>query len=99
MAHDQDRYITVTRYTRTGTFPLVKYNRYKFVTVILLKQPRNGRFRIETANWIQKWFKMPVGSSRKLYRHNSFSNQNGDDGRGYRNVYKRHRGSDLNQGD
>jgi hypothetical protein len=25
-----------------------------------------GGFRIETATWIQKWFKMSVGASRKL---------------------------------
>jgi hypothetical protein len=43
----------------------VTYNRYKFVTVSLLKPPRNGRFnfggfRSKTATWIQKWFKNPL---------------------------------------
>jgi hypothetical protein len=54
----------------------VTYNRYKFVTVSLPKRFRNGRFtsetavrrfEIETATWIQKWFKKSVGTSRKLY--------------------------------
>jgi hypothetical protein len=45
----------------------VMYSRYKFVTVLLLKRLRNGRFTFETATWIQKWFKMPAGPSRKLY--------------------------------
>jgi hypothetical protein len=39
--------------------------------VSLPKRFRNGRFTsetaVETATWIQKWFKMPVGTSRKLY--------------------------------
>jgi hypothetical protein len=44
----------------------VAYNRYKFVTAPLLKPPRGG-FRSETATWIQKWFKISVGTPRKLY--------------------------------
>jgi hypothetical protein len=41
------------RYTRTGGFVIwgiaVAYHRYKFVTVSLPKQLRNGRFTSETA--------------------------------------------------
>ena len=41
------------RYTRTDTCVrwamAVTYNRYKFVTVLLLKRLRNGRFASETA--------------------------------------------------
>jgi hypothetical protein len=42
----------------------VAHGRYKFVAVSLPKQLRNDRFTSETATWIQKWFKMPVGTSR-----------------------------------
>jgi hypothetical protein len=35
----------------------VTYSRYKFVTVLLPKRFRNGRFDSETATWIQKFFK------------------------------------------
>jgi hypothetical protein len=45
----------------------VAYNRYKFVTVSLPKRLCNGRFRSETASWTQKWFKISVGTSRKLF--------------------------------
>jgi hypothetical protein len=46
----------------------VAYNRYKFVTVSLPERFRNGGgLRSETATWIQKWFKISVGTSRKLY--------------------------------
>ena len=40
----------------------VQYNRYKFL--------RNGFLASETAAWIQKWFKTPVGTSRKHYKCN-----------------------------
>ena len=59
-------------YTRTGSFVrwrmAVTYNRYKFVTVSLLKRLRNGRFTSETVTLIliQKWFKKSVGASRKF---------------------------------
>jgi hypothetical protein len=77
-----------SRYTRTGTCVRwgmavayqYLYSRYKFVlcsiTVLLLKRLRGGRFKSKTATWIQKWFKISVGTSRKLYctsTHNSFS--------------------------
>ena len=49
----------------------VKYIRYKYLTVSLLKRLRNGRFASETATatWTQKRFKfkMPAGIPRKLY--------------------------------
>jgi hypothetical protein len=56
----------------------VKYNRYKFVTnghgygydthvtVVLLLKPPCGGFKIESATWIQKRFKTPARTSRKL---------------------------------
>jgi hypothetical protein len=59
------------RYTRTDNFfrsvMAVIFSRYKFVTVSLPKRLRNGSFTSETATWIQKWFKIPAGASRKLY--------------------------------
>ena len=59
------------RYTRTDTCVrwgmAVACGRYKFVTVSLTKQFRNGRFTSETATWIQKCFKKSVGTSRELY--------------------------------
>jgi hypothetical protein len=39
----------------------VMCGRYKFVTVLLLKRPRNGRFTSETATWIQKHFEIRWG--------------------------------------
>jgi hypothetical protein len=44
----------------------VTYNRYpyKFVTFSPPKRLQNGRFNSETATWIQKRLKMPVGTSR-----------------------------------
>jgi hypothetical protein len=33
------------------------YSRYKFVTVSIPERFRNGRFRSETATWIQKYLK------------------------------------------
>jgi hypothetical protein len=49
------------RYTRTDTCVrwgmAVTYSRYKFITVSILKPPRNGRFTSETA--------VPFGASRK----------------------------------
>jgi hypothetical protein len=57
------------RWARATT--AVTHGRYKFITVSLLKRFRNGRFtslvprcggfRSETAAWIQKWFKIPLG--------------------------------------
>jgi hypothetical protein len=53
--------ITVIRYKiLTASLP----NGY-VTAVSLLKPPCSG-FRIETATWIQKWFKKSVGTSRKL---------------------------------
>jgi hypothetical protein len=64
------RYITVTPERKLISFirwrMAVAYNRYKFVTVSLLKRLRGGRFASKTATWMQKWFKIPVGTSRKL---------------------------------
>jgi hypothetical protein len=57
------------RYTRAGVFVrwvmAVIHSRYKFVTVSLLKRLRGVGFRSETATWIQKWFKISAGASRK----------------------------------
>jgi hypothetical protein len=41
----------------------VKYSRYKFVTVSLLKRFRNGHFAFETetATWIQEHLKIRWG--------------------------------------
>jgi hypothetical protein len=50
--------------TPTNTFPLGN-GRYKFITVSLLK-PTHGGHRSKTAAFNQKWFKMPVGNSKKL---------------------------------
>jgi hypothetical protein len=51
------------RLTRTGTCVCwgiaVSNSRYKF-------EPFRFRNRSETATWIQNWFKIPVGTSRKL---------------------------------
>jgi hypothetical protein len=59
------------RYTRTDNFfrwgMAATYNRYKFVTASLLKRLRTGRFNSETTTWIQKWSKIPAGTSRKPY--------------------------------
>jgi hypothetical protein len=70
------------RYTRTDIYVRwgmpVKYIQWPLIfwpfhfwnrrvaAVSLLKPPCGG-FRIETAIWIQKWFKKSVGTSRKLY--------------------------------
>ena len=71
LTNGHGRYITVTRYTRTDSCVrwgmAVIYSRYKFIAVPLPKRLRNGRFTSETATWIQKWFKIPAGTSRKLY--------------------------------
>ena len=45
----------------------VTYSHYTFVTAPLPKRFRNDRFASETATWIQKWFKIPAGTSRGLY--------------------------------
>jgi hypothetical protein len=50
----------------------VAYNRYKLVTVPLLERLCNGRFASETAIWIQKRFKNPLGLLEGS-RYNSFS--------------------------
>jgi hypothetical protein len=70
--HGRYRCITVTPEQTTDTARwemavAVTHNRYKFLTVSLLKRLRNGRFTSETVTWIQKWFKNSVGTSRKLY--------------------------------
>ena len=49
-------------------------------------KPSYGGFRSETATWIQKWFKMSVGTS--LESSDIIVFQGGGDGRGYRNMYK-----------
>jgi hypothetical protein len=51
----------------------VTNNRYKCVTVSLLKRLSSGRFTSETATWIQKRFKISVGTSRKLPGRDGFS--------------------------
>jgi hypothetical protein len=68
--HDRYSYTTVTperALVSVGEWPLHIYSRYKFLTVSLPKRFRSGRFTSETATWIQKWFKMSVGTSRKFY--------------------------------
>jgi hypothetical protein len=44
----------------------VIYSRYNFLAAPLPEGFRSGRFTSETATWIQKFFKTPVGTSRKL---------------------------------
>jgi hypothetical protein len=76
----------------------VTYSRYyRFLTASLPKRFRNGRFnfetavggfRSETATWIQKWLKKSAGSSRKLQIPGIIVFKGGDDGRGYRNMFK-----------
>ena len=34
---------------------------YIYISVSFLKRLRNDRFASETANWIQKWFKISAG--------------------------------------
>jgi hypothetical protein len=68
------------RYTRTDTCVRwgmsVKYIAVNFlpfhfrnrrVTAVSILKPPVGGFRIETVHRIQKWFKISVGTSRKLY--------------------------------
>jgi hypothetical protein len=74
----------------------VTYDCYKFVTVSTSKRLCNGGFRIQIATWIQKWFKIPAGNSRKLYIY-IIVFPGGDDGRGYRNMYKIPQGPNLNE--
>jgi hypothetical protein len=82
----------------------VAHDRYKIITVSLLKRFRNDRFvsepfggfRSETATWIQEWQKNPTGTSKKALDIIVF--QGGGDGRNYRNVYKTPRVSNLKQG-
>jgi hypothetical protein len=95
LTNGHGRYITVTperALLSDGEWPLlyIYYKRYKFVTASLPKRLRNGRFASETATWIQKWFKISAGASRKLHMYSIIVFQGGDDGRGYtgRNIYK-----------
>jgi hypothetical protein len=67
----------------------VKYIAVKFLSVSLPKPPFGG-FGSETATWIQKWFKKSV--SIIVF-------QGGDDGRGYRNMYKIPQEPPLNERD
>jgi hypothetical protein len=76
----------------------VTHNRYKFVTVSLPKRLRNGRFTSETAPWIQKWFKISVGSMLYALRITIIVFHGGDE-RGYRNMCKITRRSNLKEGD
>jgi hypothetical protein len=75
----------------------VACNRYKFVTVSPPKRLRNGGFNSETTTWIQKRFKISVGTSRKLYILYIIDFQGGGDGRGYRNMCKIPQGANLNE--
>jgi hypothetical protein len=43
-------------------------------------KPPCGGFRSENATWIQKWFKIPVGTSRKLYLEKFFKAETMDVG-------------------
>jgi hypothetical protein len=81
----------------------VTHRRYKFVTVSLPKRFRNGRFASETAAEVQ-----PPPGSRSTKKNplellesslDVIVFQGGDDGRGYRNMYKIPRGSPLNERD
>jgi hypothetical protein len=90
LARGHGRYITVTperTFVSVGEWPL--HSRYKFLTVSLPKRFLNGRLTSETATWIQKYFQKSVGASRAL---DTTVFQGGDDGRGYRNMYKIPRG-------
>jgi hypothetical protein len=59
-------------FSRTDAFvrwiTAVTYNCIKFVAFPLPKWLCNGRLASETATWVQKWLKMPVGTSKKPYK-------------------------------
>jgi hypothetical protein len=69
LASDHGRYMH-NRYTRTGACVRwgigYAYSRYKFIAASLPERLHSSRFASETATWIQKWLKMPVGNSREL---------------------------------
>jgi hypothetical protein len=78
LANGHGRYITVAperALVSVGKWPLnitVKslwpfHFRNVYVTAVSLLKPPCGDFRSETATWIQKWFKISVGTPRKLY--------------------------------
>jgi hypothetical protein len=60
----------------------VTCNRYKFVAVSFPKRFRDGSFTSETATWIQKWFKEPLGLLESSTVDVTVF-QGGDDGRGH----------------
>jgi hypothetical protein len=71
LTNGHGRYMLHGRYTRTDTcvrweMP-VTYIAVKLLSVSLPKRPCNGRFRTETATWIQKHLKKSVATSRKFY--------------------------------
>jgi hypothetical protein len=61
LASGHGRYMLHNRHTRTDTHVrwgmAVTCDRYKFLSVSLLKRFRNGHFASETATWIQMHFK------------------------------------------
>jgi hypothetical protein len=88
------------RYTRTDTFSVGEWPLHiavvNFLIVSLPGRFRNGRFTSETATWIQKCFQKSVGNSIFYGALDIIVFQGGDDGRGYRNIYKIPRGSNSN---
>jgi hypothetical protein len=79
LTNGHGRYITVApEWTRlsVGEWPLhIAVFSCEFLTVSLPKRLRKGRFNSETTTWIQKWFKIPAGTSELLKSsiYNSFS--------------------------
>jgi hypothetical protein len=87
-----------------GEWPL--YNRYKFVTVSLPKRFRNDRFTSETAarRFQKRNYHLDSEVAKKIRWDfqkalDIIAFQGGDNGRGYRNMCKTPRGSDLKEGD
>jgi hypothetical protein len=65
LADGHGRYITVTPERTLTSVWEFRHIAVKFLAVSILKPPF-GSFRSEAAIWIQKWFKNPVGTSRRL---------------------------------
>jgi hypothetical protein len=105
LTNGHGRYITVTA-ERTpasvGEYPLNRYIAVKCLSVPFPKPPCNGRFASETADRrFQNWnrhldpevvLKIRWGFQEAL---DATVFQGGDDGRGYRNMCKIPRGSNL----
>ena len=79
---------------------VMNYSSFRFwngcVTAAVSLLKLKGVFRSETATWIQKWFKMSVGTSSSRNLESSrgiIVFQGGGDGRGYRSIYNMPGGS------